>query len=178
MFKKFFKKKQSMRVLPDQSTREIADAKTRLGTELRAAIYLYNEDKFIVCSIAGISEFGDPVVLDANVTDEELGLALCDKLLEFQSKTEQDLSKLKLDDWAAYKVSGAKTGKAFEQKCIYLYVRTVNSAINIEAAPRLSNERELRALCTISNGRKHSEVGAAIRKAISAATLLRDAGML
>ncbi|MZR62650.1 hypothetical protein [Alcanivorax sp. DP30] len=178
MLENLFRKKRRMRVLPDQSTREITDAKARLGTELRAALYLYNEDKFIVCSIAGISEFGDPVVLDANATDEALGLALCDKLLAFRMKNDQGLSKLKLDDWSAYKASGAKTGKAFEKKCIYVYVRTVNSAINIEAAPRISNEKELKALCSISNGRKHSEIGAAVRKAIGAATLLRNAGML
>lgn len=45
------------RALPDHSAREIADTKQKLGAELRAALYLYDEKKFIVCSIAGIAEW-------------------------------------------------------------------------------------------------------------------------
>lgn len=179
MFENLFKKwREHTRILQDQSTRELTDTKKKLGTELRAALYLYNEDKFIVCSIAGIAEYGEPTVLDANASDEALGLALCDKLLAFKPKNEQDLTTLKQDDWAAFKASGAKTGKAFEQKSIYVYIRTANTAIEIEATPRLTNENELKALCSISNGRNHSEIGKAIRKATNAATLLRNAGVL
>jgi hypothetical protein len=178
MFQNLFKKGKHARALPDHSTRELTDIKQSLGSELCAALYLYNDDKFIVSSIAGIAEYGEPIVLDANTTDESLGLALCDKLLEFKPRNNQDLSRSKLDDWPAYKASGAKSGKAFEQKSTYVYVTTINSAIHIEAAPRATNEQNLKALCSIPNGRSHSEIGAAVRKAINAATLLRNAGVL
>ncbi|MHA7000257.1 hypothetical protein [Aeromonas schubertii] len=178
MFGSLFKKKDQARALSDQSTRELIDTKKRLGVELRASLYLYDDVKFIVCSIAGIAEYGVPTVLDMNTSDESLGLALCEKLLDFKPNNERNLTNLKLDDWAAYKASGAKTGKAFEQKSIYAHIITVNSAIEIEAAPRITNEKELKALCSISNGRKHSEIGTAIRKAINAAILLRKAGVL
>jgi hypothetical protein len=97
------------RVLPDQSTRELIDTKQRVGSELRSALYLYNEEQFIVCSIAGIAEYGVPIVLDANTPDESLGLALCDMLLQFQPRNGRDISKDTLNDWAAYKTSSAKS---------------------------------------------------------------------
>lgn len=178
MFKNLFKSDKPKRVLPDQSTREIMDAKTRLNSELKAAVYMYNDEKFIICSIAGFSEHGEPIVLDINASDEELGLSLCDKLLEFKTSSARDASKDKLDDWAAFNVSGSKTGKAFESKSIFIYVRTVNTAINIEASPRITNYNSLKALNSISNGMRHSEIGSAIRKAIEASKVLRNAGML
>ena len=120
MFQNPFKKGKPERALTDHSTRELLDTKQKLGSELRAALYLYNDDKFIVSSIAGIAEYGDPIVLDANTTDESLGLSLCDKLLEFKPRNDQDLSKAKLDDWAAYKASGAKSGKTFDRSWSFL----------------------------------------------------------
>lgn len=178
MFRNLFKKESTTRVVPNHSVREISDRKQKLDSELRAAIYLYNDEKFIVCSVAGIAEYGEPVVLDVNTPDNELGLALCDKLLEFKPRNTEDLSKSKLEDWAAFKVSGEKTGKSFEEKSMYVYIKTVKSAINIEASPRVSLEKQLRALCSISNGLSHSEIGNAIRKAVKAATVLRQSGML
>jgi hypothetical protein len=53
---------------------------------------LYNEEKFIISSISGISEHGEPIVFDINVSDENLGQALCDKLLEFQPRNIKDIS--------------------------------------------------------------------------------------
>lgn len=153
----------------------IAETKRRLGTELRAALYLYNDEKFIVSSIQGISEYGDPIVLDADTSDEALGEAACNKLLDFDPKC-KDMSKSKLCDWAAYNVSGAKSGRIFNSKSIYISIETVNSAIIINAAPRVSNEHSLKASC--STIAKHIEVGMEIRKSIKASKVLREAGML
>lgn len=178
MFQRFFNSSKTERALPDQSTRELIDAKERVGAELRATLYLYNDEKFIICSVAGISEYGEPAIFDTAVSDQSLGLSLCDKLLQFQRSAGRDISKDTLNDWAAFKASGAKSAKAFEQKSIYVYVTTMNSAIRIEAAPRVTNEENLKALCSISNGRDHSEIGAAIRKAIEASKVLRNVGML
>lgn len=178
MFQRFFNSSKAERVLPNQSTNELIDAKEHVGSELQAAVYLYNDEKFIICSIAGISEYGEPAILNAAASDESLGLSLCDRLLQFQRSAERDISKDTLNDWAAFKASGAKTAKAFEQKSIYVYVTTMNSAIRIEAGPRVTNDGSIKALCSISNGRDHSEIGAAIRKAIEATKALRNVGML
>lgn len=170
-----FKNKKNGRALPDRSIAEIAEAKERLNSELRAAMYLYDNEKFIVCSITGITEYGEPIVLDVDTSDENLGKALCDKLLDFSPKC-LDGSNYTLSDWKAFKASGAKTARKFENKSVYIYVTTVNAAIIIEAAPRTSNEKNLKARCSTTG--KHVQVGADIRKAIKASKALRDAGML
>lgn len=178
MLDRLFRQGKKPRVAPERSTREITDAKKRLRSELRAAAYFYNDEKFIVCSIANITEYGEPIVLEANASEQQLGVALCDKLLQYQANDNRKQSKSKLEDWAAFKASGAKSGRAFEQNSIYVYVTTINTAINIDAAPRVSNEQDLQARCVVSNGRTHSEIGMALRKAIKAAMVLRNAGML
>ncbi len=166
------------RALPDHSVREITDTKSRIGGELRAALYLFEEKKLIVSAISGIVESGEPVVLDAGVEDEIIGLTVCDKLLEYSPRNQQDLSKYTSDDWAVYKVSGAKTLKYFERESTYVAIGTLNSAIQIEASPRISNHPELKALCSISNGLSHAAIGEAIRRAINASRVLRDASVL
>lgn len=178
MLRDLFKKRTQPRVLSDRSTRELTDRKKRLRSELCASVYLYKDSKFIVCSIAGSTEQREPTVLDVSEPDEVLGLTLCDKLLEFQPREDPDRPERKLEDWAAYVASGAKSGRAFESNSIFVYVATINTAIRIEAAPRITNERELKALCTVTNSQSHSEIGAAVRKAVKAAQLLRGAGVL
>ncbi len=173
-----FSKTKAARVSPQRSTRELMDARKRNRCELRASVYLYRHASFIVCCIADIAEYGEPIVLDADVPDEQLGLGVCDQLLNYKPRINRDLSKSTLEDWPAYQVSGAKSGRSFEENCMFVYVTTINTAINIQASPRLSNEKELVAQCSIANGREHSEMGATIRKAIRAAEVLRDAGML
>ena len=176
MFKNLFSKNKSARATPDGSYVEIANTKKHLGTELRACLYLYNEEKFIISSIAGIAEYGEPALLDVNVSDENLGLTVCDKLLEFQPKNNKDISKNTLEDWLSYKASGAKTGKVFESNSIYVYIQTVNSAIIITASPRVTNNQTLKAKCSAVGD--HYKIGAAIRMAIEASKTLRQAGLL
>lgn len=179
MFARLFDKNHTLkRVLPDQSVREIVDTKSRIGSELRAALYLFEEKKLIVSAISATVEYGEPIVLDANVEDELLGLTVCDKLLDYSPKNKRDLSKYTLEDWAVYKASGAKTAKYFERESVYVSICTLNSAIQIEASPRVSNFPELKALCSISNGLSHAAIGEAIRRAINASRVLRNASVL
>lgn len=179
MFQRLFAKPdQSKRALPDHSVREIVDTKKRIGSELRVALYFFEEQKFIVSAKCSIVECGEPTVLDSSVSDEILGLTVCDKLLEYSPKNTRGLSGYTSKDWAAYKVSGAKTAKYFERKSTYISITTMNSAIQIEASPRISNVPELKALCSISNGWSHAAIGEAVRRAISASKVLRDAGVL
>jgi hypothetical protein len=178
MLRDIFKKKRADRVLPNQSTREISDTKERLNSELRACLYLYDDSKFIICALADIAEHGEPSVLDKGVSDDELGKTVCDKLLAFNPKKLAHHTEHTLSNWQAYIASGSKTAKAFERKSYYVYVRTINTAISIEARPRTTNEANLSAHYSASSGNLHTEVGAAIRKAINAAQLLRQAGAL
>ena len=176
MLRDLFKKKRAERVLPNRSTREIADTRKRLKSELSACLYLYNDSRFIICAIAGSTERGEPSVLDKDVPDDELGETVCDKLLEFEPEELANHTEHSLSDWKAYVASGAKTGKAFENGSYYVYLRTINTAISIEASPRITNESNLTANYSISSGNLHIEIGAGVRKAINAAQLLRQAG--
>jgi hypothetical protein len=166
-----------MRALSGHSSREIADKKQELGCELRAIIYFYDEQKFIISAVAGISEYGRPTIIDDADSDEAIGLAVCDKLLEFKQRTEKLSFKPKSDGYGTYNSSGAKTRKSFELKSICISVSTVNISIQFKAAHRVSNEKSLKAACSNSNG-NHSEIGAEIRKSIQATKVLRNAGML
>ncbi|HEY0924268.1 hypothetical protein [Rheinheimera pacifica] len=177
MFREIFRKKPE-KVLHEHSFREIIDLKKTLGTELKASLYLYKEEKFIICSIAGFAEYGEPTVLDVNAADADIGLALCDKLLKFKAKSIELRPSGKLEDWPAYNASGAKTGKSFESNSMFVYFRTVNTVINMDAAPRVSLEKSLKAHCSIPSGITHSEIGREIRKVIKAANVLRQAKML
>ena len=177
MFDTLFGRHKNSRVAPERSTRELMDARKRNRSELRASIYRY-KDKIILCAVAGNTETGEPLVLATDASDEQLGLALCDQLLQYTPKEDQNRPKSTLSNWEAYKASGAKSARSFEENAMFVYVMTINTAINIEAAPRVSNEQELVAQCSISNGRNHAEMGVAVRKAIRAAEVLRDAGML
>ena len=93
--------------LPQASYVEISDRKAIIRHELRAHLYLYDNAKFIVCSVAGISETGDPTVLPLDVSDSDLGCCICAHLLEFDPKSPSDMRSHKKSDWGAYRVSGA-----------------------------------------------------------------------
>ena len=173
-----FKRKPPGRVLEHQSTREIADAMKRLKCGLRAAVYLYDESRFIISSIAGNTEYGEPVVLENGVPDEDLGLAVCDALLAYKRDDPPGPNRGRLDDWAAYRASGAKTGKAFENNSWYVYVRTVKTAIRMGAGPRTSNNHDLQAVTTKPIGTMHVGIGQALRKAIAGARALRKEGLV
>jgi hypothetical protein len=178
MLRDIFGKKISGRVLDNQSTREIADTRKRLKSELRASLYLYDDSIFIVCAIAGSAEHGEPAVLSVDTSDDELGITVCDKLLAFNPRELARREDLSLSKWRAYNVSGAKSAKAFERHSFYAYISTVNAAITIDARPRITNEKDLSALCAVSTGQRHSEIGEAVRKAINASKVLREAGVL
>ena len=173
-----FRRKPTGRVLEYQSTREIADAMKRLKCGLRAAVYLYDETSFIISAIAGNSEYGEPVVLDVDVANDNLGLAVCDALLGHKRDNLPGHSAGKLTDWAAFIASGAKTVKAFENNSWFVYVQTINTAIRMEAGPRISNNRNLVAAASTSTGSMHVDIGLQLRKALDGARALRKEGLV
>ena len=145
---------------------------------LRAAVYLYDESTFIISSIAGNTEYGEPVVLDAEVANEHLGFALCDALLAHKRDNPPDHRADKLTNWAAFAASGAKTVNSFENNVWFIYVQTINTAIRMEARPRISNNRDLVAAATTSTGSTHVDIGQLLRKAIKGARALRKEGLV
>lgn len=160
------------RATQDGSWVEIASRKKRLREELRARAYLYEKVGFIICTVSGLAETGEPTIVPADVENAELGRMVCDHLLCFDPKSPNNMLGMKLTDWPAYQASGAKSVKSFEENSWMIHVTTVNTAIDIEAAPRLSLHSEIcvRGVTTPS----HEDIGATIRKTLAAGMVLRE----
>lgn len=100
--------------------------------ELRVALYAYNEDCYLISATTSIAEAGSPIKLPITASDSELGYAIFDLLLQCYAYpvTADGL----LENWAVFVASGEKVGKSFRKKSTYVSVKTVNSAIIVEAS--------------------------------------------
>jgi hypothetical protein len=103
--------------------------------ELRVAVYAYAEEAFLVSATTGICEAGPPRKLAFSDDNEALGHAILDALLECYAHPKPSPDST-LKEWSVFAASGAKTGKAFESRCTYISVRTVNTAMIVEASRR------------------------------------------
>jgi hypothetical protein len=168
--------RRATRVLPQASYVELSHRKAVIQHELRARLYLYDDVKLIVCSVAGISETGNPTVLPLDVSDSDLGCCICDHLLEFDPKSPTDMRSHKKSDWGAYRVSGAKSMRRFEEKSWMALIATVNSVIVINAFPRNSLWPEINAYG--SSSPLHDKLGRTVRRTLRAAMVLRENGIV
>jgi hypothetical protein len=166
---------------PGSSLHAIKRKRAATGCELMAHIYRYAESRFIVTSVMWVPgsvvlETGEPSVLSLDVTDAELGYTVCEHLLTHQARQPPNLRDRKSTDWAAYRASGARSVTGFESKSWQVTVETMNLALNIEAYP----VRTLRASVSVKAVVQplHEELGAAIRRTLSAAEVLRQAGQV
>ncbi|MBB6427315.1 hypothetical protein [Sphingopyxis sp. JAI128] len=141
-----------------------------------ARIYEFDGQLF-VCSVAGISETDSLSVFPDNVDSDTLGEAAIHHLMEYDQEDSRDMREAKRHDWKAFKESGAKSVKAFEDKLWHVDVRISNGDITIEARPRLSLKSHLEvtahARCT-----DPEKVGAAVKEAIHAAKTLQANGLM
>jgi hypothetical protein len=137
---------------------------------------LYGE-RLIICPVAGIAEFGDPTVLPANTNAADLGLCICDHLLQFRPQAPDLRGYVKFRDWKAYQVSGAKSGRHFEENAWFAHIATVATAITVNAGPYKSLHQELTVQGAANHG-PHEEIGGVVLKALEAASILRDNGVI
>lgn len=134
--------------------------------ELRAAVYAYGDEAYIACATTGFSEAGAPVKLPFSSPNEDLGQAVRELLLQTYLHPAPSHTEAKVSDWPVYLVSGAKSARAFEEKCTYLSVQTVNTALRVQAARR-------KPPSAVYIGQDHSlgvdseELGASIRNLVS-----------
>lgn len=173
--KKAPKEEPARRASPDHSAVEINDARLRTGKELRAVLYLYGDSTYIVSSTTSIAETGTPIVLDASAPNDQIGLAICDKLLDAWQHDLGDLRAHKQDDWQVLKASGAKTGKQFNENALYMVIETINSAIRFQMRYRVTLEPDFHAGAVLSNGVEHEQIGITVRRLVIAAKALREA---
>ncbi|PIF74928.1 hypothetical protein CLU95_2065 [Variovorax sp. 54] len=173
--KKAPKEEPAGRASPDHSAFEINNAKLRTGKELRAVLYLYEDRTYIVSSTTSIAETGTPTVLDASASDDQIGLVICDKLLDAWQHDLGDIRGHKQDDWQVLKASGAKTGRQFNENSLYMVIETINSAISFTMRYRVTLEPSFHAGAILSNGVEHEQIGITVRRLVAAARALRKA---
>lgn len=164
------------RLLDGASYVEIAHYRRSLECELQARLYLYDETTFIVCSVSGISETGEPTMLPPDVSDNDLGCCVCDHLLSFNPKSPENMRTHKVSDWPAYKASGAKSIRAFQERTWRMMLTTSNTTIMIDAAPINTLWHEITAHGTSLP--RHDNVGRVIRRTLRGAIVLRENGVI
>ncbi|WP_445504509.1 hypothetical protein [Microvirga sp. G4-2] len=167
--------------LPGSSLHAIKQKRIATGCELMAHIYRYAESRFIVTSImwvpgSVIVETGEPSILPIDVSDADLGRTVCKHLLQHEAREPPNLRDHKLTDWAAYRASGATSASSFENRSWRVTVETTNLVLNVEAAPVRSLDAGISAKGVVSP--LHEELGATIRRALSAAEAIRLAGLV
>ncbi|RYF89257.1 MAG: hypothetical protein EON95_19100 [Caulobacteraceae bacterium] len=146
-----------------------------VGQPLSASLYLY-EGRLLISAIRGIAECGPIIGLSTDIDDETLGRTICDQLLAFRAQSPDDLRSRKLTDWEAYRASGAKSVKRFEERAWIVYIRAEHSLVRFEARPYRSPHEEVFAAGRASPD--HADCGATLKRTLRAAEALRAAGVI
>ncbi len=154
---------------------KIKPAEPYLQYSAKARLYEY-KNSIMVCSVRWIAETDSITVFDSDVTDHSLGLAVQKHLAEYDP-SECDLRGRKLTDWTAFKASGARSIKSFEENLWCVNLAIMNSAILIAACPNKSRKQDVTVSVTASKS-VSEQIGAAIREAIAGAKMLREQGFL
>jgi hypothetical protein len=160
---------------PGASSFAIMARRRKVGQELAAGLYLY-DDRLFVCPMQWIAETGEPDVLPTTIDDETLGRSICDRLACFDPGGTHDLRGHKKTDWPAWRASGAETVKSFEQSAYRVDIRTIGTLIAFEAAPLTTLHSGVCVRAVVSP--LHGEVGAAAQRALRGVQALREANIL
>lgn len=182
MLSTFFRKSESLStVLYDRTARGLANRrelivkvlKKKYQNELRASLYIFQNELILVSATTLIVETGTPAVLPISATDEAIGTAVIDKLLECCAIPYEPNIEKKISEWPCYVSSGAKSIRYFEENSIRIGIETINSAIQIEAKPVTTN-KNLFVGASHSLGCAPQELGASIRLLFETVSLLRE----
>ncbi len=170
------------RVLATASYVEIAERQDAVGHMLRARLFLYNDDRFLISSVAGISEVGEPTVLPVSIDDETLGLSVCDHLLAYLHETPPLAPGEKASDWPAFIASKAKSMKQFEAKLWHVDIMGGRGGLSIDARPRVPQRPHSRGEMTNVYARgsarlDHENIGQRLRATLEAARVITEAGI-
>ena len=141
-----------------------------------ARLYEYQES-FFVCTVHGIAETASITRLNADVDDAALGEAVLRHLADYSASDDRNLRDVRASDWTAFSVSGAKSIKSFERVLWHVDLAIMNSALLVWARPRLSLRSEIAAYASGSRV-SPEQAGNAVRKALAAAKVLREQGVV
>jgi hypothetical protein len=166
------------RVIADASFREILDRKKRVGRDLHARAYFFDQkSEFIISAVSGGYEIGSPTILPETATDEELGRIVCDHLLRFDTNTPSGLNLRKITEWPAFVASGARSVTSFQSHSWGFSIDTIgDNSVRVDVSPLKTLQPEI----TVSgNARpKHVDVGSDAKRALAGAIALRKSGVI
>jgi hypothetical protein len=107
-----------------------------------------------------VAEWRDPATLGASIV----------KAISLFSPKDRNLRDANKSDWPAYKASGYKTMKTFEQEYSRIDISAVNEAnLIFRACVMPHNEREIELCIAFSNGAEAAEIGRALIRLADAA---------
>jgi len=181
MLPTLFKKKENLStVLYDRTARGLANRrdlivkvlKRAYQKELRASLYIFNNELILISATTLIAETGSPKSLSLAASNEEIGIAVIDKLLECCAVPYETAVAKKPSEWPCYVSSGAKSIRAFEEKSIHMRIETISTAIQIKARPVTTN-KNLFVGATHSLGCEAEELGESVRLLSEAVLRLR-----
>jgi hypothetical protein len=144
-----------------------------------ARLYEY-EGNFFVCTVHGIAETDSLTMLNADADDADdaaLGEAVLRHLAEYSASDGRNHRDAKVSDWMAFKASGSKSIKSFERVLWHVDLAIMNSALMVWARPRLSLKGEIAAYASGSHNLAE-RAGETVRKALAAAKVLREQGVV
>jgi hypothetical protein len=134
-----------LRTLTHPTALELSERKRKLGSELHTSLFFsQGENKIIIAPVyeLGVGLFCEqeiPTVLPFDSPVEEIGQRAKASLLLYE-KAIKDLRNLKESDWPAYKISGARSLKAFKANYIGIWIQTINANIRVEGIPKRSEQ--------------------------------------
>jgi hypothetical protein len=175
MWNPFARKSGGENIRPKGAITPLQELRYDIGAELQARVYLHPPTGFIVSAVSGITEHGDVSVLPHDCTDQALGDTIWAHLLQYQVQT-PDIAKRKPTDWAAFKASGERSVRKFEQSCYFMRVETCNQAVLLNAQPHNSLKPTL-SMAAMANHEK-TAIGKAVRECFAGARVLREHNLL
>jgi hypothetical protein len=113
---------------------------TGVGDDPCSAVYMSKtEAKIIICPVGSIergfhAEQEPRAVLPYGGPTEVLGKTVWESLLQFKRTPNLNLRATKKTDWPAYRASGAKNVRAFEEEYLRISLTAFPSVLRVEAA--------------------------------------------
>jgi hypothetical protein len=159
-----------------QPALDITDRKTKLGRELYTALYYLPDTGKMIVAPTNVNEAGiyyeqdQATLLEPPLDSVELGRHARAALTAFDVKP-QDLRNRKASDWAAYRVSGMRSVRAFEYAAIRVTIETINATLRLEAWPTLNGTAFVGSYLPPSA--EHSEMGMLIKQVVACCQKLR-----
>jgi hypothetical protein len=159
-----------------QPVLDITDRKAKLGRELYTALYYLPDTGKMIIAPTNVNEAGvyyeqnRATLLEPPLDSVELGRRARAALTAFDMKP-QYLRNRKASDWAAYRVSGMKSIRAFEHAAIRVTIETINATLRLEAWPKLNGTTFVGGY--LSPSAEHSEMGALIKQVVACSQKLR-----